>query len=92
MEQNGTRVDWCKKKFENFDGGHSKNIFIITGDEIWIYQYDPKMKRQFSVWILLGENPPTKVNRSKSAGKKMACSFFRISIVLLEDQRTATAD
>ena len=82
---------------EKFDGGRSKTIFnIITGDESWIYQYDPETKRQSSVWIFPGENPPTKVKRSRSIGKKMICSFFctsgHIATVPLEDQRTVTAN
>jgi len=23
---------------------------VITGDEIWVYQYDPEMKRQSAQW------------------------------------------
>ena len=62
MEQKGARVSWCKKMLEEFDGGHLKNIYnIITGDENWIYQYDPKTKRQSSVSIFPGQNTPTKV-------------------------------
>ena len=96
MEEKGARVDWCKK-LEKFNAGCSKNIFnIMTGDESSIYQLDPETKRQFSVRNFPGENPPTKVKRSRSVGKKMMFSLFRtnglIATVPLEDQRTVTAD
>lgn len=30
-----------------FDNGNSKRVFeIVTGDESWIYQFDPALKRQ----------------------------------------------
>ena len=66
---------------DKFNGGKSKNIFnIVTGDESWIYQYDPEMKRKSLLWVYSGEDPPTKVRKSRSVGKKMICCFFSTSV------------
>ena len=49
-EQMTTRVDWCKFMIRKFYHGRSKLLnTIITGEETWIYQYDPETKQQFSV-------------------------------------------
>ena len=62
---------------------------IITGEESWIYQYDPETKRQSS-----GRKSSNKSEEERR--KKMICSFFRtsghIATVPMEDQRTVTAD
>ena len=34
----------CAKNYDNFIKS------IITGDEPWVYGYDPETKAQFSVW------------------------------------------
>ncbi|UYV77212.1 hypothetical protein LAZ67_15000139 [Cordylochernes scorpioides] len=36
---------------------------IITGDETWVYQYDPETKRQSSQWVVRGEPKPKKARR-----------------------------
>ena len=39
-----------------FDGGRSpRALDIVTGDETWIYQYDPETKQQSAVWIFQDE-------------------------------------
>ena len=41
-EQKPGRVDWCTHMLRKFDGGRSHRVWIIiTGDETWVYQYDP---------------------------------------------------
>ncbi|CAH1973970.1 unnamed protein product, partial [Acanthoscelides obtectus] len=34
---------------------------IVSGDESWIYCYEPESKRQSAVWVFQGEEKPTKV-------------------------------
>ncbi|CAH2012176.1 unnamed protein product [Acanthoscelides obtectus] len=50
--------------------------YIVSGDESWIYCYEPENKRQSAVWVFQGEEKPTKVIRSNE----------------LNEQRTVTAD
>ena len=49
--QNVTRVEWCCKMLQRFNNGNSRrDSEIITGDETWIYQYDPETKHHLSFW------------------------------------------
>ena len=51
-EQMRGRAEWCQFMPTKFDGGGSKRVWdIVTGDETWIYQYDPETKQQSSVWL-----------------------------------------
>lgn len=80
-----------------YDSGASKAVYnIVTGDESWIYQYDPETKNQSTVWVFQDEPPPTKVARSRSVGKQMVACFFSITghvaTVPLVEQRTVTAN
>lgn len=95
-EQKRVRVNWCREMLERFNKGDSRRIFdIVTGDESWIYQYDPETKRQSTVWVFPDDAPPVKVKRGRSVGKKMVASFFSASghvvTVPLENQATVTA-
>ncbi|CAH1959045.1 unnamed protein product [Acanthoscelides obtectus] len=51
-EQKAARVTWCQKTLDRFNSGNSKNVFsIVSGDESWIYCYEPENKRQSDVWV-----------------------------------------
>ncbi|CAH1987846.1 unnamed protein product [Acanthoscelides obtectus] len=50
---------------------------IVSGDESWIYCYEPENKRQSAVWVFQGEEKPTKVIRSRSVSKKMVATLLR---------------
>ena len=91
-----TRVEWCTEMLKRFNNGDSHQVSdIVTGEETWIYQFDLETKRQSSVWVFPDEQPPTKVKRQRSVGKKMVATFFstsgHLATVVLEDQRTVTA-
>lgn len=96
-QQKQVRVDWCRFMLRKFNNGASKQVdMIVTGDETWIYDYDPETKQQSSVWLFPGETPPTKVRRSRSVGKRMVAVFFRksglVAVAPLEDRRTVNAN
>ena len=62
---------------EKYDRGASKDVYkIITGDESWIYAYEPETKQQFTVWVFQDEPNPTKVVRGRSTSKQMVACFF----------------
>lgn len=67
---------------------------IITGDETWIYQYDPETKQQSKQWLPRGSSGPIKVKAEKSAEKVMATVFWDsegvIMVDYLEGRRTIT--
>ena len=97
LEQKSVRVDFCKIMLKRFDNGTSRAVSdILTGDETWIYNYDPETKQQSKEWVEEDAPPPTKVGRVKSVGKQMWPIFFRssgfVAAVALEDRKTVTAD
>jgi [histone H3]-lysine36 N-dimethyltransferase SETMAR len=96
-EQKAVRVNWCRKTLERFNKGSSKNVYsIVSGDESWIYSYEPENKRQSAVWVFQDEEKPTKVIRSRSVSKKMVATFVsksgHVATIALEDRRTVTSD
>ena len=67
-EQKWSRVDWCTHMPRKIDGGRFPRVWVIvTGDEIWVYQYDPETKQHLEVWVFPDENPPVKLKRNRSA-------------------------
>lgn len=49
---------------------------IVTGDETWVYHYDPETKQQSMQWVSTGSRPPVKAKVIKSAGKVMLTLFW----------------
>lgn len=97
IDQKKARVDWCKKMLKKFNRGASKDVYkIVTGDESWIYSYEPETKQQSTVWVFQGELNPTKVARARSTSKQMVACFFRISgpvtIVPLVERKTVNSE
>ncbi|CAH1991401.1 unnamed protein product [Acanthoscelides obtectus] len=89
-EQKAARVNWCQKTLDRFNSGNSKNLYsIVSGDESWIYCYEPENKRQSAVW-------PTKVIRSRSVLKKMVATLVskaaHIATIPLNEEITVTVD
>ena len=79
-----------------FDGGRFPRVWdIVTGDETWVYQYDPEAKQQSVVWVFLDNNPAVKFKRNRSASKQMIACFFakfgHVVTIPLEDRKTVTA-
>ncbi|CAH2003801.1 unnamed protein product [Acanthoscelides obtectus] len=73
--------NWCQKTLDRFNSGNSKNVYsLISGDESWIYRYEPENKRQSAVFI-----------RSRSVSKKMVATFLlkagHIATIPLNEQR-----
>ena len=47
VAQKKARVDWCKEILKKYNRGVSKDVYkIVTGDESWIYAYEPETKQQ----------------------------------------------
>ena len=45
------RVKWNKEMLEKFNRDQSNLVYnIVTGDETWIYSYEPESKQQSTVW------------------------------------------
>ncbi|GFS05182.1 mariner Mos1 transposase [Elysia marginata] len=57
--------------------------WIITGDETWVYSWDPETKRQSAEWRDFDEPRPEKVRRKQGALKVMHMIFFDMNGVIL---------
>ena len=80
-----------------YNRGASKNVYdIVTGDESWIYAYEPESKQQSTLWVFQDEPNPTKVDRTRSTSKQMIAYFFgktgHVAIVPLEQRRTVNSE
>lgn len=96
-DHKAARVRWCKKTLQRFNRGESNHVYkIISGDESWIYAYDPDSKQQSTIWVFQDEPKPTKVIRSRSTSKKMVATFVgktgHVATIALEDRRTVNAE
>lgn len=58
---------------------------VVTGDETWIFSYDPESKQMSMQWLEKGSRGPTKAKVVKSASKTMMTLFFDSEGVLLAD-------
>ncbi|XP_026760939.1 histone-lysine N-methyltransferase SETMAR-like [Galleria mellonella] len=96
-EQKRARVEWCLQMLLQYDHGHYNAVYdIVTGDETWIYYFEPEEKQQSCVWVFENENRPTKVKQARNVGKKMITFFFSatdpICTIPLEDQKSINAE
>ncbi|CAH1979970.1 unnamed protein product [Acanthoscelides obtectus] len=70
------------------DSGNTKNVYsIVSGDESWIYCYEPETKRQSAVWVFQGEEKPTQVIRSRSVSKNMVVTFVITELRKINPER-----
>ena len=96
-EQKQHLIDFCHNMLKRFDEGRSRTTEnIISGDETWLYMFDPEKKSQSQVWLFPGETPPQKFKRTRSVGKQMVATFFfskgHMATTPLEDRRKINAD
>ena len=64
-EQKENRRNVCLDLLEHIE--NNKNCFehVITGDEVWIFEYDPDTKRRSSEWHTNKSPNPEKARTSK---------------------------
>ena len=49
---------------------------VITGDETWVYQYDPETKRQSAQWKTANSQRPKKVPAVQMKSQNNVADFF----------------
>ena len=49
---------------------------VITGDELWVFQYDPETKQQSRQWKSASSSRPKKARMQRSQVKMMLITFF----------------
>ena len=72
IAQKKARVDWSKEMLQKYDRGALKHVYdIVTGDESWIYTYEPESNQQSTVWVFEDEpNATNEKNHAKSTSNK----------------------
>ena len=76
-EQKGERVEKAKILLAMYKGRDSKRTReIVTGDETWLYFFEPESKENNKMWI--GENGerPVIARRNKTVRRIMYAIFF----------------
>jgi len=77
-EQKEHHIAVCQEFRQNALDDPSFMSRVITGDESWVYGYDPETKQQFSQWKSPGSPRPKKARQSHSVTKSMLIMFFDI--------------
>ena len=73
------RVTVCQDIIEILEDDPDLLGSVIAGDESWIFEYDPKTKRQSRQWKSPASPRPKKARMSKSKVKVMLIAFFLTS-------------
>ncbi len=58
------------------EGGRAFLEQIVSGDETWLYCFDPQTKQRSSQWLPKGSKRPEKALRGKTASKKVMLTLF----------------
>ncbi|UYV80655.1 hypothetical protein LAZ67_19001267 [Cordylochernes scorpioides] len=75
-EQKLCRLATCENMLEMTRTDPEWKDKIITGDETWVYDYDPETKRQYAEWIGQGEPRPKKSRILKSRNTVLLVAFL----------------
>ena len=76
--QRQRRFTVCQDITEHLEAEPDLLNSVITGDEAWVFKYDPETKRQSHEWKSYGSPKPKKARKSKSKVKLMLIVFFDI--------------
>ena len=77
-DQKQQRVTVCQDIIERLEDDRDLLGRVITGDESWIFEYDPETKRQSRQWKSPASPRPKIAMMSKSKVKVMLSAFFDI--------------
>jgi len=75
-EQKENRVSISRELLDRVRGNPDFLEQVITGDETWVFEYDPETKRQSPEWHTTESFRPKKARTSKSKMKPMLNGFF----------------
>lgn len=96
VEQKANRVKICQDLLERLEMEHNFLDKVITGDESWVFEYDPETKRQSAEWHTKNSPRPKKARMSKSKVKTLII-VFSTAVVLctrnlyLQDRQLITS-
>jgi hypothetical protein len=75
-EQKQQRLTSCQDFIQTCQDNPNFLDCIVTGDESWVFQYDPETKRQSMQWFSKSSLKPRKFCLQKSKIKTMVITFF----------------
>ena len=75
-EQKGNRRDVCLDLLDRLERDPEFYSRVITGDESWILEYDPKAESQSREWHTAKSPRPKKARMNKSKIKSMLICFY----------------
>ncbi|UYV72492.1 hypothetical protein LAZ67_9003387 [Cordylochernes scorpioides] len=78
QDQKELRVLRCQELFDLIQNEPDFLNSVVTGDESWMFEYDPESKRQSCAWHTKSSPRPKKARMSKSHIKTMIIVFFDI--------------
>ena len=77
VEQKQSRVRLASQVIEKYDKCDPPHLEeIVTGDETWIYHFQPDSKAKNKVWVLSKGNRPVNVCRCKTSNHMLYAIFF----------------
>lgn len=77
-DQKGRRMQVCQDILERLETEPDFLRRVITGDESWVFEYDPETKRQSLQWKSPASPRPKKARQSRSSFKVMLIAFFDV--------------
>lgn len=84
--QRMNRVECCQELLQLIEANPIQSLSrVVTGDESWIYNYDPLTQVEAKVWKRSGEPTPTRPRQQRSIGKVMMTIFWDKDGILLTD-------
>ncbi|UYV67646.1 hypothetical protein LAZ67_5001447 [Cordylochernes scorpioides] len=78
QDQKELRVLRCQELLDLIQNEPDFLNSVVTGDESWMFEYDPESKRQSCAWHTKSSPRPKKARMSKSRIKTMIIVFFDI--------------
>ena len=96
-EQKQKWVHWCHFILDKFDVERSNAVWdIISGDDTWLYCFDPETKQQSQQWIPVRQRTPQKFLLSCTIAKQMIAVFVNhaghvLTILFVTKKKIASA-
>jgi len=88
VEQKDDHLSVCTDLCERAQNNPKFISSVITGDESWVYRYDPETKKMYCQWKTASSPRPKKTWQVKSNVRTMLIAFFNIDGLVLHDYVT----
>lgn len=75
-EQRAKRLEVCQTNLERLRNEPTLLRNVVTGDESWVYCFQPNTKHKAQAWVSAAQERPVQALRSRSVKKVMLCAFF----------------